>query len=237
MVKFKSLPILAGVAAIGALALSVTAARADIFPITSDHCTPVPPGVGCLNGGSGGNITVTQESANTVDVTVALASPVTGFASSSGGPNIVLFSLPFSQITLEGDTPAFLGPNPPNAQTVLTANPLLSPDGAGSYSYGLACAFVSTDCSGSVPGLGTTLTFDVTAPGITPGSFTANSDGNFFAVDVIGFNSNTGLVDSHTHIVPAPVIGHGLLVLLAVGGVLFGGKFLEKIKARNLRAV
>jgi hypothetical protein len=31
---------------------------------------------------------------------------------------------------------------------------------------------------------------------------------------------------------PAPVIGHGLLVLLAVGGVLFGGKLLDDLKKR-----
>jgi hypothetical protein len=30
--------------------------------------------------------------------------------------------------------------------------------------------------------------------------------------------------------IPAPLIGHGLLVLLAVGGVLFGSKFLENSK-------
>jgi hypothetical protein len=36
--------------------------------------------------------------------------------------------------------------------------------------------------------------------------------------------------------VPAPLIGHGLLVLLAVGGVLFGGKFLEGLKKRHLHA-
>jgi len=34
-------------------------------------------------------------------------------------------------------------------------------------------------------------------------------------------------------VVPAPLIGHGLLVLLAVGGVLFGGKLLERSKARG----
>jgi hypothetical protein len=34
--------------------------------------------------------------------------------------------------------------------------------------------------------------------------------------------------------VPAPIIGHGLLVLLAVGGVLFGGKLLEHGKRRSL---
>jgi hypothetical protein len=32
---------------------------------------------------------------------------------------------------------------------------------------------------------------------------------------------------------PAPLIGHGLFVLLAVGGVLFGGKFLESLKKRR----
>jgi len=35
-----------------------------------------------------------------------------------------------------------------------------------------------------------------------------------------------------TRAVPAPVIGHGLFVLLAVGGVLFGGKLLERSKNR-----
>jgi hypothetical protein len=234
MLKSKSLLILAG-AAIGALVLTVPAARADIFPITSDHCSPVPPGVGCLNGGSGGNITVTQESANTVDVTVALASPLTSFARSSGGGAEVLFNLPFASVVLEGDTPAFLGPTPPNATTVNSGS--LSPDGAGTFTYSLQCTLISTTCNGGDIGVGTTITFDVTAPGITAASFTANTDGNFFAVDVRGFNGNTGLVDSHTHIVPAPVIGHGLFILLAIGGVLFGGKLLENLKKRHLQAV
>jgi hypothetical protein len=33
--------------------------------------------------------------------------------------------------------------------------------------------------------------------------------------------------------VPAPLVGHGLLVLLAVGGVLFGSKLLERSKRRD----
>jgi hypothetical protein len=37
-------------------------------------------------------------------------------------------------------------------------------------------------------------------------------------------------------VVPAPLIGHGLLVLLAVGGVLFGGKLLESLKKHHLHA-
>jgi hypothetical protein len=35
-------------------------------------------------------------------------------------------------------------------------------------------------------------------------------------------------------VVPSPLIGHGLFVLLAVGGVLFGGKLLESRKMRHL---
>ena len=35
--------------------------------------------------------------------------------------------------------------------------------------------------------------------------------------------------------IPAPLIGHGLFVLLAVGGVLFGSKLLELKKQCNLR--
>jgi hypothetical protein len=36
--------------------------------------------------------------------------------------------------------------------------------------------------------------------------------------------------------VPAPAIGHGLLVFLAVGGLFFGGKFSERLKKRYLQA-
>ena len=45
-------------------------------------------------------------------------------------------------------------------------------------------------------------------------------------------NEYVGISD----VVPAPLIGHGLLVLLAVGGVLFGGKLLESLKKDHLHA-
>jgi hypothetical protein len=41
---------------------------------------------------------------------------------------------------------------------------------------------------------------------------------------------------SNTGFVPAPAIGHGLLALLAIGGVLFGSKLLENLKKRHLHA-
>jgi hypothetical protein len=41
---------------------------------------------------------------------------------------------------------------------------------------------------------------------------------------------------SSGEVAPAPVVGHGLLVLLAVGGVLFSGKLFESLKKRHLQA-
>jgi hypothetical protein len=51
------------------------------------------------------------------------------------------------------------------------------------------------------------------------------------------FTAANGLPEVlHTDFVPAPLIGHGLLVLLAVGGVLFGGKLSESLKTRHSHA-
>jgi hypothetical protein len=52
-------------------------------------------------------------------------------------------------------------------------------------------------------------------------SCTAQCDANSFAVDSLKTIDQVAAV-------PAPLIGHGLTVLLAVGGVLFGGKLLER---------
>jgi hypothetical protein len=49
-------------------------------------------------------------------------------------------------------------------------------------------------------------------------------------------NSLPELLQTDTEPVPAPLIGHGLLVLLAVSGVLFGGKLLEGVKTRHSHA-
>jgi hypothetical protein len=60
----------------------------------------------------------------------------------------------------------------------------------------------------------------------------ANNDGFFFTADILGTNGNTGPVASTgTVTVPAPPIGRGLPVLLAVGGLLFGARRWERSKA------
>jgi len=49
-------------------------------------------------------------------------------------------------------------------------------------------------------------------------------------------NGTPEVLQTGTVNVPAPLVGHGLLVLLAVGGVLFGGKFLESLRVRHSHA-
>ena len=71
--------------------------------------------------------------------------------------------------------------------------------------------------------------FDVTVGGITSST----------TVTSAVFSFGTG-PDSTLPAVPAtaaPLIGHGLWVLLSVGGVLFGGKLVESLKKHHLRAV
>jgi hypothetical protein len=83
---------------------------------------------------------------------------------------------------------------------------------------------------------GNNLEFTISASGLTQNSFNFLLGGNpaaVFAADVLSPNGNTGVIDFGLAAVPAPLIGHGLLVMLAVGGVLFGGKLLERSKQRG----
>jgi hypothetical protein len=72
---------------------------------------------------------------------------------------------------------------------------------------------------------------DVNGP-ITPSA--VNFEGRLFGGDTsnLQFVSGTNL----TAPVPAPLIGHGLLVLLAVGSVLSGSKLLESLKKQHSHA-
>jgi hypothetical protein len=74
-------------------------------------------------------------------------------------------------------------------------------------------------------------TGSTTFPGIPPVGVTS-----VFATDdliVPQGQAATDIVKQFSQTVPAPLIGHGLLVLLAVGGVLCGGKLLENLKKRR----
>jgi hypothetical protein len=130
--------------------------------------------------------------------------------------------------------------NPPN-QTVMIQDLTLKLYNAAGTTL-LTTAVLSPEPLSLVtnPGNGTTdYLFELNAA--EAATFDTKIAGNF--ADIISLNSTISfpsgsagpesyaLVDVAT--VPAPLIGHGLLVLLAVGGVLFGGKLLERSKNRR----
>jgi hypothetical protein len=99
------------------------------------------------------------------------------------------------------------------------------------------CATASNCNGGSTPNIND-LHFTVTNATLAQLEI-GNDAGNMFVADILCNATGcpqgmlTGPVDVE---VPAPLIGHGFLALLAIGGVLFGGKLLEDYKKRDLRA-
>jgi len=194
-------------AVVGALA-AIPANATTIYTFTNDHCTG-----GCLPFTN--SITVTQDGANTVDISVT---GNFGFVSTgAGGTGASNGSFFFN----------LLG-NPTIAVTNLTAGwslisttaGTLAGDGfSGEMEYGLHC---TGTCSGGSPTL-PPLNFTVTAAGLTEASFndpglTPANDRAIFVADVIA-NGNTGLVGATggTSSVPEPIslslVGGGLLAL------------------------
>src|SRR5262249_40387654 len=146
----------------------------------------------------------------------------------AGGNSLFLFN-----DTIAGSTITF--PSPPASATTLNGAPVTIPngvtgltnqapimaDGTGTFTAAVRCT-VFADCNGgSAPNMND-LHFTVTNATIA-GLTTKNDNGNIFVADVLcgtaqgQCNGLTGPVDA----VPAPILGHGLFVLLAVGGVLF----------------
>jgi hypothetical protein len=73
MITLSRLGLVAVAVAAGVTVLAVGPAKADVFQLTSDHCTG-----GCLGDlTSGGTVTVTQAGTNTLDFSIALASGFT----------------------------------------------------------------------------------------------------------------------------------------------------------------
>jgi hypothetical protein len=71
---------------------------------------------------------------------------------------------------------------------------------------------------------------------IGAGTFELNFTGITAATTVTAATFSFGTGPDTFITVPAPLIGHGLLALLAIGGVLLGKKLLENFKKRSLQA-
>lgn len=245
MFKFKSLPVLAVAATLGCLAYMGHAAQAALvagtaYPFDVDYCS-----TSCLNGALGGTVTLTQNSADQVEVDVSLSNVdfhknMTSF----------VFALNLTDATISGEPTSF---------GTITLNSQIHEDGAGYFNYGLECG----TCGPQAGGIDvSSLTFDVNdINGISVSDFLLNSalGGTHFSLGtgpvyfaasvfnttntsctgVIGVDGNASATSSTQQgttcsmAVPAPPIGRGLPIVLAVGGLLFGLKLWERNQNRR----
>jgi hypothetical protein len=210
MLKSKFLPTLAGAAALG-LALAATPASADTITSTLNESNA---GVN-QNFGTVTITTITPTGACTPDCALVT------FTAASG------FSFLDSQIADLNTTSAVTTFEPVNPTTLTGTFGSQNVDGFGTFS-------LTTDCTGANgcdPSVHrSTVSYDI------DGTFTSatqilafNSSGFDAAAHMIGPSTfNGGNTFFAAEAVPAPPIGHGLVVLLAIGGVLFGGKLLQR---------
>jgi len=258
MLKFKVLPILAGAAALGTLAFAATTGRAATTSMTlhgfctstacSDNGTITPANQNPLTAFGFNRSPASNSGLENPDFVLVLLSPTNlgstvGTYTASGGvttstKSLSLFSgTPFS--TPNEELATYLG-------TTRTGGPndQLSAFQAGQTNQGFPATsfFVYTADFGSVNfATSVSITDNVTVPisseylGLVTCSGPIASPATTTCPSLGTVQDGTA-PSSTIIVVPAPVIGHGLLVLLAVGGVLFGGKFLENLKKRHLHA-
>lgn len=203
MPTLKIFPTLAAAALVVTGLMAVTPARAAVFDLTADFCT----------GGCGtppfGSVTVVQDliTPTTVDVTVHLNSPFE-FAK-TGAADFQAFKfnavgVVLGDITVDAHVP-----------TLVAAAGSFNGDGTGSFGFGINCPSCGNGLSDAFT---TDIVFHV-ANAVVADLTAKNANGNIFVADI--GNPNTGRTGP-VAAVPAPSIGHGLPVALAVGGLLIG---------------
>jgi hypothetical protein len=222
-------------ALLGAGLVAVPPAQASLigktiaFDLTSNHCSDM---AGCGAPGTVfGTVFLGQTGTDgtaTTSVEVDLNAPYQ-FANTGSADNQA-FKFNGTGVAL-GDITV----TPQAGRTLQAQTGTFNADGTGNFTFGIAC----TSCGGGLSD-GFSTPIDFTVANATIADLTApNNLGNIFVADIgNSLNGATGPIDASGpgRAVPAPVLGHGLLVLLAVGGVLFGGKILENLKKRNLQA-
>ncbi len=174
------------------LGFAALPAMADQYSLTQDHCS----------GGCGtapfGTIDVTQDGTNTVKLVVTLSGSdkfvSTGFPGSFGFDIVGNPSIGISNLTS-------------GWSLLSTTAGDLHFDGFGLLDYALLCNVCGN--GGSNPFAGP-ISFDITALGLTPGSFKElsrlppGSEQTYFVADIIGSNGKTGPVGAMLVNTPVP---------------------------------
>jgi len=221
MVNSKILRSLSAMAAVSAALTIAAPARADTidFFLTQGPCTG-----GCGAGTAPAPITASNTDAVEVQVST------TGSGPDFTGATVEFIGL--NNGTTNVPAPTFINVNGTFSATVSVAGGVT---GAGSPTgdWGTFDESNSANTAG-------TITYTLTATGsnfwtdaadvLTPttGFAAAYSHGFEAATSTTGTGKFAGYYSA-----PAPLIGHGLLVLLTTGGVLFGGRLLERRKNRR----
>lgn len=195
-----------------ALAFAAIPAFSDTYTFNIDDCS----------GGCGtapfGTVLVTQDpNPNTVDIAVSLNTGDRFFHNSGNGnagfPGSFAFNITDPDPTISVDNSL-----PSGWSLVSTSGGSLHFDGFGDLDYALSCS----DCNDTTV---TSLSFKVTADGLTPASFQELSTGPgseaYFVADIMGTNGKTGIVGATltgTNSVPEPsaflLSGIGALALM-----------------------
>lgn len=177
---------------------AVTPASANVitYSLTSDFCS------GTCGTAPFGTVTATDIGAGEVQVNVTLKAGEDFANTGAGGGNTLLWDLSGTP-TLTDFTD--VSSNVPIALTSTTAGSI-SADGSGTWQYAINCP----TCGGgeSAPLLTSSITFDISATGLSTASFVQNpvsggQGGLFFAADISGTNGNTGVVGAPTAVVSA----------------------------------
>ena len=165
--------------AVCVLASSLNASADTIFSLDNSTCSS---GCSMLPAGT---VTLHQNGVNDVLVTVQLTSDYSFRQSSDANHHSLLFDLS----GVSGVSASNISSGPTSQTFSFLGLGSYKDAGLGTFNYGFDC----TSCIGGTTSTPTqTLSFDLTAVGLTTASFVSNGS-NYFGVDVVGIDSAAGI--------------------------------------------
>jgi hypothetical protein len=238
MLKFKkSFPILAG--AVLATGLFGTAAHAGTFTFSGSGTSSdgdisgtavITTGAGTIGVSLTSNTFASSQGQALSDISFVLSdAPGTlGTFTQSGQLANVTPGPPSTITDISGSPTHWAGSNPSDSIIVLAT---AGPGAPGGQPFDMIIPGINSPVTGGfdnfIPYIHGTGTFSLVAPGVTAATTVSNV--------ILSFG--TSGANEHTIAIPAPLLGHGPLVLLAVGGLLLGAKLFGRSKKHRGTAI